>query len=195
MFKPNIYKITHTIFNMGLKKSGDKIGGDINLGTDNWNVADGYTKLKILRQLILLDRFDTVSQFGTEDLGEDQIFSDNDIKKRRVEALQRFHSTLKQLIGNVIFALKKEDQPSVKILQDRIKMVSEFLPQSFESKEDLVTHDEIFDIEEKLFNKILDILQDIKDKLNTPLNNANLIFRASEEIDLDKIMDGIVQGG
>lgn len=180
---------------MGLKKSGDKIGGDINLGTDNWNVADGYTKLKILRQLILLDRFDTVSQFGTEDLGEDQIFSDNDIKKRRVEALQRFHSTLKQLIGNVIFALKKEDQPSVKILQDRIKMVSEFLPQSFESKEDLVTHDEIFDIEEKLFNKILDILQDIKDKLNTPLNNANLIFRASEEIDLDKIMDGIVQGG
>jgi len=180
---------------MSFKKSGDKIGGEINLGTDNWNVADGYTKLKILRQLILLDRFDTISQFGTEDLGEDQMLSDNDIKKRRVEALQRFHSTLKQLIGNVLFALKTEDQPSVKALQERIKTISEFLSKSYESKEDAVTHDEIFDIDEKLFDKILDILQDIKDKLNTPLNNANLIFRASEEIDLDKIMQGIVDGG
>ena len=36
--------------------------GDINLGTDNWNVADGYTKIKILKQLIFLDRFDTIAQ-------------------------------------------------------------------------------------------------------------------------------------
>jgi hypothetical protein len=181
---------------MAMKKSGDhNIGGEINLGTDNWNVADGYTKLKILRQLILLDRFDTISQFGTEDLGEDQMMSDNDIKRRRVEALQRFHSTLKQLIGNVIFALKKEDQPTVKALQERIKTVSEFISKCYGSKQDGVTYDEIFNIEEDLFDKILDILQDIKDKLNTPLNNANLIFRASEEIDLDKMMDTIVERG
>jgi len=38
-------------------------------------------------------------------------------------------------------------------------------------------------------------LQDVKDKLNTPLNNAGLIFRPTEEVDLDKIMAEIVEGG
>lgn len=180
---------------MAFKKSGDNIGGDINLGTDNWNVADGYTKLKILRQLILLDRFDTIAQFGTEDLGEDQMFDDNTLNKRRVEALQRFHSTLRQLLGNVVFALKNQDQKGVIAFQGRLKTVEEYLAKCFEIKEDRVSHEQLFSIDEKLFAKILEILQDIKDKINTPLNNANLIFRASEEVDLDKIMDGIVEGG
>ena len=79
----------------------------INLGSDAWNVADGYTKLKILSQLIMLDRWDTISQFGTEEIDEDAPYNSNQIKKRRVEALQRFHSTIKQLLGNVLFALPR----------------------------------------------------------------------------------------
>ena len=169
--------------------------GDIDLGTDNWNVADGYTKIKILKQLIFLDRFDTISQFGTEDMGEDIQYDDNTIKRRRVEALQRFHSTLKQLLGNVTFALKSADQGKIKAFQERLATVDEFMVKVFKTSEDKISHAQLFDIEEKLFAKILEILQDIKDKINTPLNNANLIFRASEEIDLDKIMDGIVEGG
>ena len=169
--------------------------GDIDLGTDNWNVADGYTKIKILKQLIFLDRFDTISQFGTEDMGEDIQYDDNTIKRRRVEALQRFHSTLKQLLGNVTFALKVGDQNKVKAFQGRLATVNEFMVKVFNTSEDKVSHEQLFSIEEELFAKILEILQDIKDKINTPLNNANLIFRASEEIDLDKIMDQIVEGG
>jgi len=34
-----------------------EFGGEINAGSDAWNVADGYTKLKILRQLIMLELF------------------------------------------------------------------------------------------------------------------------------------------
>ncbi len=48
-----------------------KEGGDITLGSDAWNVADGYTKIKILRLLIQLDRYDTIAQFGTEEFDED----------------------------------------------------------------------------------------------------------------------------
>ena len=178
---------------MVFKKGGGN--GDIELGTDNWNVADGYTKIKILKQLIFLDRFDTISQFGTEDIGEDIGYDDNLIKKRRVEALQRFHSTLKQLLGNVTFALKSSDQPKIAQFQKRLSTVDEFMSKVYKTSEDKISHEQLFDIEEKLFTKILEILQDVKDKLNTPLNNANLIFRASEEIDLDKIMDQIVEGG
>jgi hypothetical protein len=103
------------------KGGGDQgFGGEISMGTDAWNVADGYTQLKILRQLIMLDRWDTIAQFGTEEIDEDNIFSDNQIKKRRVEALQRFHSTIKQLLGNVKFALKKADHETIDLMIKRI---------------------------------------------------------------------------
>jgi len=178
-----------------MAKQGGDFGGDINLGSDAWNVADGYTKLKILRQLIMLDRWDTMSQFGTEEIDEDVGFSDNQINKRRVEALQRFYSTIKQLLGNVLFALRKEDQATVKILVDRVEMLNEFIPKAFSTKEDMITHDAEFEIDEPLFKQIIEILQDVKDKLNIPLNNAGLIFRPTEEVDLDKIMAEIVEGG
>lgn len=176
-------------------KKENEFGGDVNLGSDAWNVADGYTKLKILRQLIMLDRWDTIAQFGTEEIDEDIPYNENQIKKRRVEALQRFHSTIKQLLGNVLFALRKDDQPKVKLLLERIKTTEEFLAKAFEVKEDEVNHEEIFEVNEPLFKEIIEILQDVKDKLNTPLNNAGLIFRPTEEVDLDKIMKEIIDAG
>ena len=178
-----------------MAKKGSDFGGDINLGSDAWNVADGYTKLKILRQLIMLDRWDTISQFGTEEIDEDIGIDNNGIKKRRVEALQRFHSTIKQLLGNVLFALRKEDQNGVKEMVERVETAGEYVPKCFSTKEDMINHEDLFEIEEPLFKKIIEILQDVKDKLNTPLNNAGLIFRPTEEVDLDKIMAEIVEGG
>jgi hypothetical protein len=178
-----------------MAKNGSDFGGDINLGSDAWNVADGYTKLKILRQLIMLDRWDTIAQFGTEEIDEDLPYNNNQIKKRRVEALQRFYSTIKQLLGNVMFALRKDDRDFVKALLNRVETVGEFIPKAFCSKEDMIHHEEEFEILEPLFKQIIEILQDVKDKLNTPLNNAGLIFRPTEEVDLDKIMNEIIEGG
>jgi len=178
------------------KQGGDQsFGGDVSVGSDSWNVAQGYTQLKILQPLYMLDRFDTIAQFGTMEIDEDNYYNDNTIKKRRVEALQRFHSTIKQLLGNVKFAMKKADHPVVDKLIERIANTEEFLSTSFKVKEDGFSHEEIFEINEDLFKNILDILQAVKDELNTPLNNAGLIFRPTEEIDLDKIMNDIVEGG
>lgn len=177
------------------KKGDSEFGGEINAGSDAWNVADGYTKLKILRQLIMLDRWDTIAQFGTEEVDEDLAYNNNQLKKRRVEGLQRMYSTIKQLLGNVMFAIKKEDRAEVKALVDRVSNIEEFIPKAFDEKEDLVSHATTFEIEEDIFKKIIEILQDVKDKLNIPLNDAGLIFRPSEEIDLDKIMNEIIEGG
>jgi len=105
------------------------------------------------------------------------------------------HSTINQLLGNVLFAIKKEDQDIVKALVDRVKNIEEFIPKAFEQKEDVISHSVEFKINNDVFNQIIVILQDVKDKLNTPLNNAGLIFRPSEEIDLDKIMNEIIEGG
>lgn len=175
------------------KQKGDV--SDIDLGTDAWNVADGYTKLKILRQLIQLDRWEIIAQFGTEDVDEDIVYNDARIKKRRVEALERYISTLRQLIGNTIFAIKKEDVKKMQDYLNRLKTLTEFIPKVYDSSPADRINDEMFDINEDLFNKMFEILQEIKDDLNTPLNKAGLIFRPTEEIDLDKIMQDIIHGG
>lgn len=150
--------------------------GDISMGTDNWNVAKGYTHLKILQPIHMLDRLEIISQFGTEEIGEDISYDDNSINRRRVEALQRFHATLKQLLGNCLFALKKEDQTIVKSYIDRMKTVSEYIGDTYDTKEGDQINDQVFVINETLFKKIFEILQDIKDGINTQLNNANLIL-------------------
>ena len=123
-------------------KGGD-YSGDITLGSDTWNVADGFTKLKILRQLVMLDQWETISQFGGEEFDGDLNMNDNQIKKRRVEGLQRFHATLRQLIGNVMFALKSEDKKKIKMMGERIDNVKEFLGEVYEMREDDITHEEV----------------------------------------------------
>jgi len=177
---------------MVFKKSDSS--SDIPLGTDAWNVADGYSKLKILKHLIYLDRWETISEFGSEEIDEANLMTEKQIQKRRVEALQRFYSALKQLMGNVKFALKKTDQKVIDDLMKRLDVVEEYIHKIYSVDEDDLDG-EVFEINEELFLKIRKILKDIKDQLNTPLNNAGLIFKNTEEINLDKIMEDIVQGG
>jgi len=176
-------------------KKGVAEGGDISLGSDAWNVADGYTKIKILRILIQLDRYDTIAQFGTEEFDEDFNRDQNFLNQRRCEAIERFISALRQLLGNVYFALRKEDFAGVNSDLERVKELQKHIPNLYTTKTDEVSKEILFEINEDLFQKILLILQEIKDKINTPLNKAGLIFRPTEEIDLDKIMSEIIDGG
>ena len=169
--------------------------GDVTLGTDAWNVADGYTKLKILRQLIQLDRWEIIAQYGTEEVDEDTNYSPQQIKKRRVEALERYISTMRQLIGNTLFAIKKEDAKDLENYLERLKLISTYIPKVYSQEEGDSINEDQFDIKEELFKKMIEKLQEIKDGINTPLNKAGLIFRPTEEVDLDKIMSDIIEGG
>ena len=169
-------------------------GGEPQRETEAWNVAEGYTKIKVLRHLITMDRWEVIAEFGSEEIDEANLLTEKQLAKRRVEALQRLYSTLKQLIGNVLFALRKADQETVKKYLNRLKNVEEVLHDVYSVEEDDF-QGEVFQINEKLFKLVREILHQIKDQLNTPLNNAGLIFRTSEEVDLDKIMNDIIIGG
>jgi len=164
-------------------------------GYETWNVADGFVKLKILRLLIQLDRYDTLAQFGTEDVDLDGFLDSNTIAKKRVEAFQRFISTLKQLMGNVRFAFDKNNKNLMESFETRINQVEEIMNRVYKEDENYVTHERVIVINEPLFKTGLGILQNIKDELNTPLNDASLIFRASDEFDLDAIQKDIEESG
>lgn len=175
-------------------KSGDNVG-EINSGSEVWNNANRFTNEKVMDHLSFFTYLDKIAQFGTINIDEANQMTDNQINKRRVEGLLRLHSEIKMLIEDVHFALKKADHQKVEEMLKRVNTCEEFLNKSYSLKEDAIDHEELFEIDEDKFKKILTIFQDVKSKLNTPLNNAGLIFRPSEEFDLDKIMSEIIEGG
>lgn len=173
----------------------ENIEGSVSLGTEAWNVADGYTKIKILRLLIKLDQYETIAKFGTEEMDDELVLNKNQLAQRRINGLDRVIFTLEQLIGNVKFALKVGSKDTIATFEERISNVRSVFNGVSNSSENMVDHEVEISINEKLFNLCFDILKSIKDDLNFPINQAGLIFRESDEVDLDKLMHDFVEGG
>lgn len=166
----------------------------LSLGSQAWNVADGYTKIKILRHLVQLDRYENIALYGADDMDE-LLLEESSLSKRREEALKRVISTLRQLLGNVQFALKKEDKEKIEEYGKDINFVESIVDGVSVTEENMVTHETVFRINEEHFKNCIKILQRVKDEINFPINNAGLIFRGSDEVDLDKITNEIIHGG
>lgn len=169
--------------------------GEATETTEAWNVAEGYVKIKILKPLIILDKYDVIARFGMDDFELDIGLTQNEINKRRVDALNRIIFNLRLIINNTSFAIKKADKEFLKGLLERINNVEEFKERVYEERTDMVTGEEELKINENLFNNCLKVLFEVKEQLNVPLNNAGLIFRTTDEVDLDKIMNDIIEGG
>lgn len=174
--------------------SGDK---SISFGQEAWNIADGFTKIKLLRLLIEIDLYETFAEFGRKDLSDDnEEITTEQLNQRRVEAIHRVLFNLRQLIGNSRFAVdKKRDAEMIRILMERISTVDKYLDGISYTLYNDLTKEFTTIINEKHFKNSLDTLRQIKDELNFPLNRAGLIFKHSEEIDIDKMMDDISSGG
>lgn len=181
-----------------MAKEGDKnisaVDQSLSLGSQAWNVADGYTKIKILRHLVQLDRYENIALYGTEDM-DDLPYDPSMISKRREEAIKRVISTLRQLLGNVKFAIKKEDKPKVDDFVDQVNFVDSLIDGVAFFEENMITHETVLRINEEHFKNCMNTLQRVKDEINFPINNAGLIFRGSDEVDLDKITTEIIEGG
>jgi hypothetical protein len=173
------------------KSSGEDV---VSVGTQAWNIADGFTKIKILRLIIQLDLDEEIAMFGRKD-DQDQT-PDEAVPYKRVESFEKFIFHLKQLIGNCKFAIEKGlDERIIAQFLERIDNVEAVADGIAENMINDVTKESQLKINEKHFKKCFDILQNIKDELNFPINRAGLIFRQGEEMDLDEIMRTVEQGG
>ena len=173
---------------------GDK-EGSMSLGSDAWNVADGYTKIKILKQLIFLDRYENIALYGTDDIDEEGFYDQNSLSKRRENALMRYISTLRQLLGNVKFAIRVDDHAKIKQFISEIEEVEKYIDGLTTIEVNQINHETRLISNENHMNNCISVLQTIKDEINVPINKAGLIFKGSDEIDLDKIMAEIEAGG
>lgn len=180
---------------MGFSSIG-KAGGEdvVGLGTQAWNIADGFTKIKILRLIIQLDIDEEIAMFGRKD--ENDPTPQEDIPSKRVEAFEKFLFHLKQLIGNCKFSIEKGvDEKIIAQFLERIEAVEEVSDGIASYFINDVTKESDLRINERHFKTCFNILQKIKDELNFPINRAGLIFRQGETLDLDEIMRSIEDGG
>ena len=58
-----------------------------------------------------------------------------------------------------------------------------------------ITHIETIVINEKYFREILTTLQKIKSDIVLPLNNIGIIFRQTESLSFDELLEDIATGG
>src|SRR6056297_33275 len=135
--------------------------GNIETQTENWNVADIYAKIKIMRILQFFDDLDRISRFGTIDISDINEYSENFLNKKRVEALERYHEEVLRLIRNTYFAVKKESKETFESYKKRLENIREYFQKCYIVNEGDNYNDEKIEIKEKLFEKIREILNTI----------------------------------
>ena len=180
---------------MAYKGIGKSSGEDaIGLGSEAWNIADGYTKIKILRLLIQLDIDEEIALFGRKD--KQDYIPNEVIPQRRIEHYKKFIFHLKQLVGNCKFAIEKGvDEMIINQILTRIENVEKVSDGIHTFISNDVTKEDELVINEDHFLTCMNILQKIKEELNFPVNRAGLIFRQGDTLDLDAIMRQIEEGG
>lgn len=163
--------------------------------SDVWNIAKAFTTLKILLPLKELDTLVITAIYGTERIDESLMIPAQVKIFNRIESIQRLIDTLKLIFENSYFVLKKDDKKKVDTFLKEIGEVEGVLDGISKVREDQRTHVKETIINEKHFNLCLTKLRKIKQELLAPLNQANLIFASSEEIDLEKLKNELIEGG
>ena len=169
------------------------VKSELSGGDDIWNISAGYVNLRILKMMLECDKYEIISIYGVADIEE---FLPAELKPiRRVEGLKRYKDNLKAIFENSGFVITKTDRAKFEELRKNLLEVEKWLDRTYTTKMNNVAHSSSMYINENFFNYCLSELRRIKEKINTHLNNANLIFRAGDEINLDDIMRDIKESG
>lgn len=174
----------------GQNASGE---GVFQSGSTTWNIADGFTKINVLKILIEINLFEVLAKFGKQD-AEQQVIP-SEIPYRRVDGFDRMLFALRQLMSNCMFAIKdKKDRELAGLILTRIDNVEKYSDAIANETHNSVTKENELIINEEHFRKCLDTLSQIKEEVNFILDRAGLIFRHDEGMDLDDIMNSIIDG-
>ena len=177
-----VYKFYFLHYSMP-KKDGE---GYIISETGNWNVADQFSKSKIMRPLNLCDYYEDIACFGYESIAEELInfqAPPNDVI--RIKAIQRLTRELIRVINNAKFALKVGNTKSTALrYKEQLIKLQKTIPNLVKVNKNRIEKTTIIKItNQALFDEILGAISEIKSKINEPLNKNHLIFTDKEEFD------------
>ena len=152
--------------------------------TGNWNVASDFARVKIMTPLHKCEYYEDIATFGYESIIEELMGNQVSNDLVRYTGLKRLIKELIKLCKNSKFAMKRSGTKE-KIIkyEEELKRIKEVLPLLFTLRHDARSKtNELLIIPEK-FNKVLEIVLEIKSGINIPLNQNHLIFTDKEEFD------------
>lgn len=163
----------------------------------NWNVAKSFSELKIMKHLHEFDILQLIAEYGTYEILEEFILDDQTKIKARVNALRRMTSTIALTLANTTFLLK---DPKHKALFESMLIHTKKLKRDYLFKRNFLytevknlNKSSYMKINDDNFNHVLDILEDMKKSMLEPMNKAELIMKAFEDVDPDEIKRKITQ--
>lgn len=158
----------------------------------NWNIADAYSKLKTMKLIYEFDQYRTLAIFGSADILEDFVITQEVKNEARIKALRRIKEILEMIIDNSLFAIKKKsDKVIMENCHDLLIEIEKLFP--FVEKVILIENyngmRRVININEEIFHKIYKILIHVYKEILTPMNNSDLIYTSYEEYTVDEIKD------
>lgn len=159
--------------------------------TGNWNVASDYSKIKIMKPLILADIYEDVAFFGYSDFMEELQNLNIQPEVLKINGMKRLIRILIRLIDNTLFAIKerkmdkkenKGDKLELKNYKQKLIKIEKLIPYLSEIQTNSIkkTHKVIL---KKEYYQVLAGIVEIKSLINEPLNRNHLIFTDKEEFD------------
>jgi hypothetical protein len=177
------------------KASSNPANDGIHTGTEAWNIAQYFTGFSIALPLKELNDLEDIARFGSVAMDEDLVISDDVIDKRRAEAVRRYWQKLKQIVCDTLFKVKKQDKGNAEAIRDWLMDLPKYFDALLSVRKNAINNDDKIFVNEGFLKDMLDKLVKRKQEYLDLLNRAGLIFRESDEVDLDKIMQDYVQGG
>lgn len=163
--------------------------------TGNWNVAQVYSNLKIMKLLYIADELENIAIFGSADIVEDILTSIQGINKDelRLTGYRRLLRTLLMLINNSKFAVKKAGKEMLTQYETELKNFEKSIDTLYGWRYNHVKKIRRIYIEEQKFKVALDRVIEIKGLINSPLNDADLIFTSKPQFDAKEMKKRIFE--
>ncbi len=165
----------------------------VDLESDIFNVGGGFVIYNILKPMVQIDRYEMIAQYGEETIDEDKNLSQNSRNLRRIEALDRYISTLILLISNTKFV--KRNRYGLDFAKQKLDFIYKHIPMTYKILRDEVSSEEHYVIDEVWFRKFIDQVRHIKDEIYSILNRSGLIFRRKEGLNISKIEQDFINRG
>jgi len=163
--------------------------------TEKWNTAKTYSALMIMKNLFACDVYIITAKYGSDDINNSLMMRFEEKTMARLEAIRRLRDTLELIFKNTVKFLKTKDEKTFERLRKILIEVDNVLNGVNIIEINQGTKEQIIKINEQHFDLCLKTMMKINEDLIEPLNNAGLIFKETEEYDLEEIKRQIIEGG
>jgi len=160
-----------------------------------WNIAKGFTNFSVLALLVEINNLIKIARFGCERVSEKAFLPQSQLLDNRLEAIYRIEDNLRQIYENTYFIMKNKNKENMDKIKEKLDYVKEKMDAMTTTFTNPNTREDYDQIDEKHFALCLKVLRDLKRDMHTPLNNVQLIFPKTEELDFKKMEDDLIFGG